>query len=238
MKTVERSGKPKAIAAKESRTRLFGAALNVIRAKGFTATRVEDICEGAGLTKGSFFHHFSSKEDLAVAAAEYWGSTTSGLFASAEYHTLADPLDRLLAYIDLRKTLLRGDLPDFTCFAGTTVQEVYVMHPVIRDAAGQTILDHAATLQPDIAEAMRKYGIRGSWTASSLALYTQAVIQGAFVLAKAKEGPAIAATCLDHLRRYVEMLFERPASAGSDLMRLQSDELMRLQLEEQDESEF
>jgi TetR/AcrR family transcriptional regulator, transcriptional repressor for nem operon len=48
-----------------------------------------------------------------------------------------------------------------------------------------------------------------SFSAASLALYFQAVIQGAFILAKAKQGPEVAADCLDHLRRYIEMLFVR-----------------------------
>jgi TetR/AcrR family transcriptional regulator, transcriptional repressor for nem operon len=44
-----------------SKEKLLDAALQVIRTKGYTATRIEDICEAAGLTKGSFFHHFKSK---------------------------------------------------------------------------------------------------------------------------------------------------------------------------------
>ena len=45
------------------------------------------------------------------------------------------------------------------------------------------------------------------WTAKSLALPTQAVLQGAFILAKAKGGPAIAVESVDHLLRYVKLLF-------------------------------
>jgi TetR/AcrR family transcriptional repressor of nem operon len=48
----------------ESKNRFLNAAVHVIRAKGYSATRIEDICEAAGLTKGSFFHHFDSKEAL------------------------------------------------------------------------------------------------------------------------------------------------------------------------------
>jgi TetR/AcrR family transcriptional repressor of nem operon len=66
---------------------------------------------------------------------------------------------------------------------------------------------------PDIEEAMREHGIRADWTAESLALYTQATIQGAFILAKAKNGVAIAGECIDHLRRYLELLF---AKTGQD----------------------
>jgi len=194
----------------ESKTRLLDAALQVIRAKGYSATRVEDVCEAAGLTKGSFFHHFDSKEALALAAANYWIEGTSAVFAAAPYHDHADPLDRLLSYVDFRKSLLTGELRDFTCLVGTMVQEVYATHPALREASDRSISKHAATLVPDIEEAMRQRGIRGDWTAESLALYTQATIQGAFILAKARQGAAIAAECIDHLRRYLELLFARP----------------------------
>ena len=191
----------------ESKTKFLDAALHVFRSKGYTATRIEDICETAGLTKGSFFHHFDTKESLALAAAEYWGVNTSSLFASAPYRSVPDPLHRLLAYVDFRKAILQGELPGFTCLVGTMVQEVYETHPAIREACDRSISEHAATLEADIAECMRQYRVTGDWTARSLALYTQAVIQGAFILAKAKGGPAVAADCIDHLRRYLELLF-------------------------------
>ena len=195
----------------ESKTRLLEAALSVIRAKGYSATRVEDICAAAGVTKGSFFHHFDTKEDLALEAAAYWDSVTSGLFSTAEYHRRPRALDRLLAYVDMRKALLQGELPEFTCLVGTMVQEVYGTQPAIREACERSIYGHAATLESDIAEAMRNAGITPDWSAASLAQHTQAVIQGAFILAKAKGNAAYAAESLDHLRRYIELLFAGPA---------------------------
>ena len=87
----------------------------------------------------------------------------------------------------------------------------------IRDACNRSISGHAETLEADIAAAMAARGIAGDWTAASLALHTQAVLQGAFILAKARGGPAVAAESVDHLRRYIEMLFEpnRDRYAGS-----------------------
>jgi TetR/AcrR family transcriptional repressor of nem operon len=203
-----------ATARHESKTRFLEAALQVIRAKGYTATTVEDVCGAAGLTKGSFFHHFDSKEELALAAADYFTEGAGALFASAPYHQRADPLDRLLAYVDFRKTLLAGELADFTCLAGTMVQEVYDTHPAIREACDRSMSGHSERLVPDIVEAMRKYGVTGDWTPRSLALYVQAVMQGSFILAKAKGGPAVAGECLDHLRRYIEMLFRQKGGAA------------------------
>jgi TetR/AcrR family transcriptional repressor of nem operon len=194
----------------ESKTKLLQAALRVIRAKGYSATRIEDVCEAAGLSKGSFFHHFDTKQALALAAADYWIEGTGALFASAPFHAPADPVDRLLAYVDFRKSLLEGELSEFTCLIGTMVQETYDTHPAIREACNRSISGHAATLIPDIEEAIRQRGIEPDWTAESLALYTQATIQGAFILAKAKQSAAIAAESIDHLRRYIELLFNQP----------------------------
>lgn len=196
----------------ESKTRILDAALQVIRQKGYSATRIEDVCEAAGLTKGSFFHHFNSKEELAIAAADYWSEVTSALFASAPYHAPADPLDRVLAYVDFRKTLLRGDLPEFTCLVGTMTQEVYGTHPAIRAACNASISSHAGTLVPDIEAAMKQYGVHGDWTAESLALFTQGALQGAFTMAKAKNGVVPAIDTVSHLRRYIELLFRQTPS--------------------------
>jgi len=196
-----------------SKTKLLDAALQVIRAKGYSATRVEDICAAAGVTKGSFFHHFKSKEDLALAAVDYWSVTTGALFAGAPYHDHADPLERVLAYVDFRKSLLQGEVEEFTCLVGTMVQEAFATEPAIRAACEASISSHAATLEDDIAAAMELRGVEAGWTANSLALHTQAVLQGAFILAKARGGPAVAADSVDHLRRYIELLFTRPGAA-------------------------
>jgi TetR/AcrR family transcriptional repressor of nem operon len=59
----------------------------------------------------------------------------------------------------------------------------------------------------DIEAAVQKYGIAADWTVDSLAYYTQAVIQGSFILAKAQQSSHVAVACLDHLRRYLELLF-------------------------------
>jgi TetR/AcrR family transcriptional repressor of nem operon len=198
----------------DSTRKFLDAAVHVIRTKGYTATRIEDICEAAGLTKGSFFHHFESKEELAVSAAGHFSSMADRMFSTAAYRDLPDPADRLLGYVDFRKAILHGELPEFTCLLGTMVQEVYETHPAIREACDKALSEHAAVLESDIAEAMRKYGIDAEWSAESLARYTQAVIQGAFILAKAQGGPDVAAACLDHLRRYLEMLFHSTQPKG------------------------
>lgn len=195
----------------DTRTRLLDAALLVIRTKGYAGTSVDDLCQEAGVTKGAFFHYFKSKEDMAVAAAAHFGAMAEELFSQAGYRELSDPLERLLAYVDFRKSILSGTLPEFTCLLGTLVQEAYETHPVIAAAANRYISEHASTLEPDISAVMASRGVPANWTAASLALYTQAVIQGAFILAKAKGGPQVAVDCLNHLSCYLKLLFNHRA---------------------------
>jgi len=199
----------KAAAKTSARTKILDAAVSKIRAKGYAATTVDDLCQTAGVTKGAFFHHFATKDDLAVAAADYWSETTGALFAAAPYHDAPDPLDRVLGYIDFRKAILKGAVPEFTCLVGTMVQEAYASNPTIREACARAICGHAERLEADIAAAIKAHSIDADWTPASLALHTQAVLQGAFILAKAKGGPQVAAQSIDHLRRYIELLFNR-----------------------------
>jgi TetR/AcrR family transcriptional regulator, transcriptional repressor for nem operon len=192
---------------KDARTKLLDAAIAVVRTKGFAATSVDELCRTAGVTKGAFFHHFRSKEELGAAAAEHWGETTGALFAAAPYHSPADPRDRIFGYLDFRRQLLDGALPAITCYAGTAVQETYASHPAIRDAAAAAITGHAATLEPDFAALIARHGAPEGVSARSLALHAQAVLQGGFILAKALDDARVAEESIEHLRRYLACLF-------------------------------
>ena len=198
----------KAKTGSETRNKLLAAAMNVMRQKGYAATTVDDICKAAGLTKGSFFHHFASKEELAVAAAEYFAAMAAGLFESAPYRSLPDPLDRLLGYVDFRIAILQGPICDFSCLLGTFVQELYETHPAIRAACEKHMGDHIAELAKDAAEAKARYTADVTWTSESVAVHMQVVLQGSLILAKATQSPEVAIESLRHLRRYLELLFK------------------------------
>ena len=189
--------------------KLAQAAIDVVRQKGYAATTVDDICAAAGVTKGSFFHHFKSKEQSILAATERWNDFAEKLFAEAAYRNAADPRDRVLGYVDLRIEMMRGDLADITCFLGTLVQETYATSPAIRAACGHGIDLHADVVARDIAAAKTLHAPGADWQPASLARFMQASIQGAFVLAKASGDSDVAADCLRHLRRYLESLLAK-----------------------------
>ena len=200
--------------APTARTRLLDAALRLIREKGFHATTVDELCAAACVTKGAFFHHFKSKEDLGVGAAEHWSQVTRSLFAEAPYHAPDDPFDRVMGYLDFRAGLIRGTTAEFTCLVGTMAQETFLTSPAIRDACFDSISGHAETLEADLITLIASHGLDNEVSAKSLALHTQVVLQGAFILAKAKDDPSIAADSITHLRRYFAFLFRPQQPKG------------------------
>ena len=144
---------------------------------------------------------------MGVAAARRWTEVTASLFAGAPYHHHADPLDRILGYLDFRCAIAHGPLEAFTCFAGTTVQEAFASSEPIRAACGESIAGHASHLVADFDEALRTYPPRERVTAQSLALYTQTVLQGGFVLAKARGDAGPLLDGISHLKQYLQLLF-------------------------------
>lgn len=191
-----------------ARARLIEAARRLVRLKGFAATSVDELCAEAGVTKGAFFHHFPSKEALGVALVEDWTETTSALFAAHPYNAEEDPLDRVFAYIDLRRALLDQPLPDFTCVAGTTVQEVWATVPTMREAAAASLASGADHVRRHLAEALARHPVEGV-TAEGLAWQVQIAVQGGIILAKAAGDAVPAREALDHLERYLRLLFGR-----------------------------
>lgn len=196
----------------EARARLLESARSLVRHRGFAATSVDELCAAAGVTKGAFFHHFPSKEALGVALIDDWTATTGVLFTSHPYNSLPDPLDRVFGYLDLRREILGQPIPEFSCVAGTTVQEAYETSIPIRMAAERSLRSGFDHVRAHLAAALDAHPVAGV-TAESLARQFQIAVQGGIVLAKALDDPAPAREAFDHLERYLRLLFDRPAAS-------------------------
>jgi TetR/AcrR family transcriptional regulator, transcriptional repressor for nem operon len=194
-----------------ARSLILTAATDLIRRQGFAGTSVDDLCAAAGVTKGAFFHHFASKEALGVAVVRHWTETTGAMFAGHDYNAWPDPLDRVFAYLDLRRSLLAMPIPEFSCVAGTSVQETFATSPAIRDAAGDSVRSGMDHVLSHLQSALELHPVPGV-TAKGLAQQVQVAVQGGIILAKALNDPAAAREAFDHLEHYLRLLFNRPAA--------------------------
>ena len=92
----------------ETKRKLVDAGVRLMRARGYNATTVDEICVDAGVTKGGFFHYFKSKDDIAKAAVAHFLEATKGNYEQAPFRKLADPLDRVFGRLDFVKESIGG----------------------------------------------------------------------------------------------------------------------------------
>jgi TetR/AcrR family transcriptional repressor of nem operon len=190
-----------------TKQKLLDAAQELMLAKGYTATSVDEICVAAELTKGSFFHYFEGKEHLGKLVAERFYASRKQMFAAAPFHQLKDPLERVLGRVDFYLEMARGTHVPKGCLLGTFVQELSATHPAIRSVCADCFADSVRGFQQDLEEAKAKYAPRARWSAHSLAEHLTAILQGALILAKAKQDPKVIRESLGHFRDYLRTLF-------------------------------
>src|SRR5437868_2882976 len=118
-------------AVPETKRKLLDAAMQLMLRQGFTATTVDQICDEADLTKGSFFHYFESKEEIGEAVLDHFCAAQGQAFGAAPFHALTDPLDRFHGLIDFFTGMLRQKKPQ-SCLIGNMTQELAATHPKIR----------------------------------------------------------------------------------------------------------
>src|SRR5262245_9148328 len=192
-----------------TKQKLLDAAQELMLAKGYTATSVDEVCETAGLTKGSFFHYFEGKEHLGRAVAERFFAAKREVFQSAPFQQKKDPLDRVFGLVDFLVEMSRGPGAGKGCLLGTFVQELSQTHPSIRSLCASCFDAQANALKQDLDAAKAQYAPRARWSTQSLAEHLIAVIQGAIILGKAKQDATMLEQSLLHFRHYLGCLFER-----------------------------
>ncbi|MEW6684328.1 MAG: TetR/AcrR family transcriptional regulator [Nitrospirota bacterium] len=191
-----------------TKEKLLDAAQRLMLAKGFPATTVEEICETAGLTKGSFFHYFESKDDLGQAVLDRYAGQGLGALETASFRGQRDPLKRILASIDHWIDLVKDPSAPCGCLLGNFAQELSDTHPKIRAQCARHFDRWTQMLKQDFDEAKSAYRPRAQIDTQGLAEHYVAVLEGALLLTKAKSDRKVFERNLTHLKRYIRTVFE------------------------------
>ncbi len=79
----------------DARERLIDTAVGLIRARSYASVSVDDLCRNAGVRKGSFYHFFPSKRDLALATLDAWWEGTRSEVLEPAFQPDVPPLQRI-----------------------------------------------------------------------------------------------------------------------------------------------
>jgi TetR/AcrR family transcriptional repressor of nem operon len=195
----------------QAKEKIILAATRLFLEKGYAATSVDEICEAAGLTKGSFFHYFASKEDLASAALDRFCDGQQKLMMESPFLQKADPLERVLGNvdfaIDFSKKIGAQLLQGGGCLLGTFSDELSRTHPEIRNQCAQKFASWAEAIRRDLDLAVEKHKPKTRIDTLALAENFIATLEGAILLAKAKQDTAVIEHSMENYRLLVKTLF-------------------------------
>jgi TetR/AcrR family transcriptional repressor of nem operon len=191
-----------------TKRRLVDAAVTLMRRKGYNATTVDDICAAAKVTKGAFFHYFGSKEDIARAAMERFGSGADQDLHDAAFRKLADPLDRVYGRLDFIKESA-GGASGITkgCLVGTFAQEMSFTNPELRRLCDEIFTRTAQDFAKDLAGAKSMHPPATEFEPEKLAVLFVSIYQGSSLLAKASGSNAVLMDNIEQFRRHLQGLF-------------------------------
>jgi TetR/AcrR family transcriptional repressor of nem operon len=192
----------------ETKRKLMDAGVTLMRARGFNATTVDDICSSAGVTKGGFFHYFKSKEELAKAALQLFAEVKAVEYATAAFHQMADPMDRVYGRLDHviesiggTSRLTKG------CLIGMLAQELSSTNPEMRSLCQEAFSRIALNFGKDLEAAKALYAPDADFDPQKLAMFYVSFFQGASMIAKASDSNAVLIDNIEQFRRYLQTLF-------------------------------
>lgn len=76
--------------SEETRSKIIFSAVKLFSAKGYNIASVDDICTDAGISKGAFYHHFKSKQELFLALLDGWLETIDNAIEASKDKTVPE----------------------------------------------------------------------------------------------------------------------------------------------------
>jgi TetR/AcrR family transcriptional regulator, transcriptional repressor for nem operon len=180
--------------------------------KGFPASTIDEICDSARLTKGSFFHYFENKEQLGREVLDRFYLSFQEKLKQGSFREESDPLQRLYGYVE--RFIEMSKSPEFSCdcLLGNFTVELSETHPEIGLLCARHFADWTAAVKQDLDRAKALYAPKASFDTQSLAEYFIALVQGTKILAKAKRDNGVFEQNLRHFKGYLKGLFETGSS--------------------------
>jgi TetR/AcrR family transcriptional regulator, transcriptional repressor for nem operon len=189
----------------KTREKLLDAATSLMLSQGYNGTSVDAICAEAGVTKGSFFHYFESKDELGRAALQRFCEKMGRKFEIA-IGLEKDPWKRVLKYLDAVEDVANDPEAANGCLLGEFSAELCDCNGPMRSMCCGGFQAWSEKLAGELAAAKKAVAPRASWDPQEVAEHFIAVMEGSLLMAKVRKDPEIVAKNVRHFRTYLKGL--------------------------------
>ena len=182
---------------KSTREKLLDAAEYLILMNGYSATRVDEVIQRAGVSKGSFYHLFNSKEAMALAALDHYYSDRVARLGSGAYSGEQDDFLRAEGFLEHAERLAPELWAQGCLLAGLTV-DACESSPAIAAKVRKRVDELIAILETILAPMATP-----TLSAHELAEQFLIAVEGAIVLARIYRDPGVLQRGLVRYRQYL-----------------------------------
>lgn len=187
-----------------AREQLIEAATALIMQRGYASTGVDDVCAAAGASKGSFYHHFKSKEDLALHVLRGQVNQACRVLGAGDWQDVDDPIARAFACVD-HVMAHAAELWGRGCLVGVLAMELSGFGTELQSAVLGAFEMLEQMFAPIFAPIAARAG-QGGPTAGELARQLIRTIEGAAVISRSTGDATPVCEALRGFRHYLELL--------------------------------
>lgn len=199
----------------DTRTQIMDAAQDLILEQGFAGTTVDRILEGVGVTKGAFFHHFRSKQELAHALVERFAAADREVLVTTMERAerlSRDPVQQLLIFVGLlEESASELTDPHPGCLFASYCYEAQLFDEAIHGIIRESLLLWRERLGRKLRAAIASSPPRTAADPEDIADLLTVVAEGSFILSRSLKDPAVVARQFHQYRLYLELLFGQEA---------------------------
>ena len=195
-----------------TREKILDAAEACMMSRGFAGTSVDAILERAEISRGTFFYHFDTKDDMARALVRRYAATDSKIadeFMAKAEGLSRDPVQQVLIFMGLYIQMFEdlGANPPGCLFA------TYSYEAGLFDEETHAVIHGAFShwrrlLGAKLEEAMIVQPPRMPVDSADLADLAFATFEGAMIMGRVLQEEQAMVRALKHYRAYLELLFE------------------------------
>ncbi len=172
----------------DAKERLIVAAITLIRARSYNAVSVDDLCRGAAVRKGSFYHFFPSKRDLALAAVDSWWERLRAELLEPSFAPDLPPLQRIRRLFErasnqhVANQERRGKMQG--CPLGNLTLELSAQDEVMREKLDSTFSQFGQFFEQALRDALETGDVAPDTDPQVTAQALLAYLYGTILLAK------------------------------------------------------
>ena len=190
-----------------ARDKIIATGVDMVAISGFNATGKESILKPAGVPKGSFYHHFGSKENFGIEVINLFAERYAQKLHSFLDDQTVEPLERIRNYLEHSIEHLTQENFSKGCLIGNLGQELADQNERFRDRLAEVFGDWLALFANCLRQAQQAGSLNPQLDAQKLASFLLSGWEGAILRAKVMRSP-------EPLKQFVGILFTTVLTAG------------------------